>query len=477
MAKEKKIINYRKIFLTIFGIFLLFFVTITSVFFILFHQFVPLVPMAPEMLGMKGQRTYLILFQNNMELRPGGGFIGSYGIVSFNKGQMSPLTIHNVYDADGLLHKHIEPYFIGRRYLQVHLYMRDSNFDVDFVKSAQKVAFMLQQETGQKVDGVIAIDLSFVKSLIQVISPVYVWQYNDTVNAGNFFLLTETHADKHSFYGSTQKQDFLRALFASIQAKIQTNKLSYAIPFIQKLADGIQQKHVLFALNDPKLQPILTENKFSSALWDPRKQTPGTINDFLGINEANIGVNKANYFLKRSITHQVGINTQGVIKEKLDITYTNTTQAEKWPSGTYKNYLRVILPLHTVLQSITIDNKTQNIIPAVTDFRKYEAPGFHPPQGLEVDTAEEAGKTIYGFIVPVGLKTTKIVSITYTLPQTVILKNLSLYDLYVFKQPGMDNDPYILTFNPPQGYQTNICTPVTIPLSTDLDIQRKITKL
>lgn len=441
-----------------------------------FYPFIPLLRIAPDFLGMHGKKTYLILFQNNAELRPGGGFIGSYGIVSFDKGHMGSIIIHNTYDPDGLLHKHIEPYFIGRRYLQVHLFMRDSNFDVDFVKSAQKVAYMLQQESGQKVDGVVAIDLSFVKSLIQVLAPIDLWQYNTTVTPNNFFLLTETHADKHSFFGSTQKQDFLRKLFDAIQLKIAMNKPVYYLQFIQKLADGLKQKHVLLTVTNPTLQAILTQGRISSALWDPRESKLGTITDFLGINEANIGANKANYFLKRSIAHHVTINSLGVTQETLSITYTNTTQTESWPSGKYKNYLRIILPLHTVLQSITIDNQRQKIVPAVTNFRIYEAPDFHPPQGLEVDTAQESGKTIYGFVITVGLKTTKTVKITYQLPETVILKNLSTYDLYIFKQPGTDNDPYSFTFTAPQGYKTASPRTVTFPLVTDQDIQRQITK-
>lgn len=455
-----------------------FFIFVCSIFLILiihFPQFVPLLRIAPDLIGMNGKRTYLILFQNNAELRPGGGFIGSYGIVSFNHGKMDPLTIHNVYDADGLLHKHIEPYYIGRRYLQVHLYMRDSNFDVDFVKSAQKTAFMLQQETGQKVDGVIAIDVSFVRNLIQAVQPIYLWQYNTSVNTNNFFLLTETYSDKHSFFGSTQKQDFLRTLFTAIQEKVDMNKPFYYFQFLEKLADAIKQKHVLLTVNDPKIQTILTQNNFSSVLRDPRENKPGTINDFLGINEANIGVNKANYFLKRSINHHVAIDAAGITKETIQITYTNTTQAEAWPSGTYKNYLRLILPLHTTLQTITINNQKQNIVPAITDFRVYEAPGFQAPQGLEVDTSEEAGKTMYGFIVSVGPKTTKTVTITYQLPTAVNISLLFLYDLSIFKQPGMDTDPYTFTLDVPKGYSIHQKT-VTIPLSTDLDIQRQITK-
>lgn len=438
---------------------------------------IPLIKIAPELIGINGKKTYLLLFQNNTELRPGGGFIGAYGLVSFDKGKIGQITIQNTYDADGQLKKHIEPYFIERRYIQVHLYMRDSNFDVDFLKSAQKVAYMLKEETGQHVDGVIAIDFSFVRNLIKVISPIYLWQYNQNISDNNLFITTETHTDKNSFYGSTQKQDFLRALLSEVKSKVESNKIIYAIKFLQITKDAIEQKHLLIALFNPKLQSDLTKNHLSSSLWDTRKNDPETINDFLGINEANIGANKANYFLTRTIKHITVINRQGKISETLNITYKNNTTSNSWPSGTYKNYIRLILPLKTTLQSISIDNNKQKIIPAITDFHKYEAPGFHPPEGLEVDQAEEEKKTIYGFIITVGIKTTKTITIAYQLANPVNINNvIRKYNLYVFKQPGINEDSYSFSLIYPTTHKTQTNGTPAIKLSTDKDIAIDLSK-
>src|SRR3989344_5241553 len=114
-----------------------------------------------------------------MELRPGGGFIGSYGLLTFSKGKITDFSIHDVYDADGQLKGHIEPPFPIRRYLpQIHWYMRDSNWDVDFAKAASTSAYFLNAETGKTVDGVIGVDLSFVKNLLSVTGPITVSDYN-----------------------------------------------------------------------------------------------------------------------------------------------------------------------------------------------------------------------------------------------------------------------------------------------------------
>ena len=82
----------------------------------------------PEAIGLNGKRKYLLLFQNNMELRATGGFIGSYGIASFSDGKMQDLKISDVYTADGQLKGKIFPPGPITKYMgQPNWYLRDSN--------------------------------------------------------------------------------------------------------------------------------------------------------------------------------------------------------------------------------------------------------------------------------------------------------------------------------------------------------------
>ncbi|MDP2585267.1 MAG: DUF4012 domain-containing protein, partial [Candidatus Levybacteria bacterium] len=308
----------------------------------------------PSILGMEGPKTYLILFQNNMELRPGGGIIGSYGILKFNMGKITEFTIHDVYDADKQLRGHVEPPFAIRRYLlQQHWYMRDSNFDVDFVKSALSSSNFLFVETGQKTDGVIAIDMSFIKNILHAIGPVYVTDYKENVDENNLYMRTQFYTAKNFFPGSTQKKDFLRALNEEIVTKITKEKVPYLL-VAQSISDALSQKHLMFVMNN-NFQKIFTVNGWSSSLWDERKNSEDIVNDFVGINEANLGVNKANYYISRQVSQKVKIEDNGNISEELIVNYKN--ESKGWPGGDYKNYLRIILPKNTSLSGITINDK------------------------------------------------------------------------------------------------------------------------
>ncbi len=403
----------------------------------------------PEILGVGEKRSYLVLFQNNMELRPTGGFIGSYGLMRFDNGRLVDFTIHDVYDADGQLKGHVEPPFPLRRYLpSVHWYLRDSNFDVDFSKAASNAAYFLQQETGMVVDGVIAIDVSFAKHVVSALRSVYVPDYQQTVTADNFYLVTQRHAEKDFFPGSTQKKDFLKALFAAIQQKLTTQKILPYDKLAQAAYEGITEKHILFSFSKPALASLYEVEGYSSSLLDTREKKEGQILDFLGINEANLGINKANYFIERKVKQEVMLNNQGEISSNVTAYYTNRSTI--WPGGDYKAYIRFIVPLGARLTSVTIDGQIQKITPAITDFSIYEKKGFVPPTQLEVDQYDERGKTIYGLLVVVAAGKSKTVKIAYILPQKTDLKSpVFLYDHVLFKQPGTDQDPFLFTFSHP----------------------------
>ncbi len=420
----------------------------------------------PDIFGFNGQRTYLILFQNNMELRPGGGFIGSYGILSVNKGMVTGFNIYDVYDADGQLKGHIEPPYPIRRYLPlIHWFLRDSNFNVDFSKGAIASAVFLNTEMHQSVDGVIGVDLSFVKNILSVVGSVNVPDYNQTVNAANFFQIAQAHAEDDFFPGSTQKKDFLRSFYNSLEAKISTEKDLPYVTLLQALSQSIYEKHVLFAFNNANQEAAFAINGWSSALVDERVSNSATVNDFVGINEANLGANKVNYYITRNLLHSVSLKSDGSITESLSVIFKNNSQTNSPLGGVYKNYLRFILPLNTSISSIAINGIGQKIVPAITDPSVYEKKGFIAPSGLEVDREDQGQNSVYGFLVNIQPQVTTTITVDYQLAQTISLSQPEIsYNLKFFKQPGVDVDPYNFSFSFPTSFKV---------LDSSADIQTK----
>lgn len=416
-------------------------------------------PTLPTIVGFHGAKQYLILFQNNMELRGGGGFIGSYALLTLDKGKVQRFTIHDVYDADGQLKGHVEPPFAIRRFLpSVHWYLRDSNFSPDFTKAASSAAFLLAAETGEKVDGVIGVDVSFVEKLLRATGPIFVSDYNETVTAENLYVLTQEHAEKDFFPGSTQKKDFLRSLALATLFYITEEKGVSYVKLAYAIQEGISQKHVLFAFSEKSMQDVFAANGLSSSLAVYREEESDTFTDFLGISEANLGVNKVNVLIQRKVSYAVSVDAAGNTSSELTIKYANASKKRSLYEGDYKNYLRLILPKGTILYSITINGESQAMIPAITDPLVYEKERFVPPSGLEVYQEEEGmpagmqGKTVVGFLTIVPLNSVQTITVSYTHAASFpIRKPASLYKLVVFKQPGTDVYPFDFSFAYPQG--------------------------
>jgi hypothetical protein len=410
---------------------------------------VSLTDVLPALVGLDGKKVYLVLLQNNMELRPGGGFIGSYGLLTMQNGKVAEFSVYDVYDADGQLKEHVEPPFQLKRYLgATHWFMRDSNFDVDFSKSAAAAAYFYNLETGKHIDGVMAVDTFFVRRLLQVVGPMKIPGYAETVTAENFFLLTETHAQDKFFPGSTQKKDFLSAVYTTLETKVMSQHDYGALG--TAIAESIQEKHLLFAFPDKTLQDLFVVQGLSSSLTDRREEKAGIFNDYFAINEANIGANKSNYYLERTIAHTVQLDEKDAASESAIITYHNKSTQGKAFGGDYKAYVRFVLPKGTEVLSLKIDNTQQDTIPAITDPAVFNRKSFVPPKELEVELSEEEGKTIVGFlfIVPAGAR--KTIELSYAVPTTFSQATGAYgYNLQVVKQPGTGADPYTFSLHVP----------------------------
>lgn len=401
----------------------------------------------PEIFGLSDKKTYLLLFTNNMEVRPVGGFIGSYGLISFEKGKLTELKIDDVYNADGQLTGHVEPPLPIRKFLgQPHWYLRDSNWSPDLGVSAERAEWFLEKETGRRVDGTIVMDLNVVRGLLAILGPMNLTDYQETITSDNLFTKATTYSQENFFPGSTQKKDFLSALSGKIIDQLLSRQNKSYLQLLLLVEEQLREKHLALSLHDEA-----TENLISRFNWGGRisgdvcEDQANCINDYLMLADANLGVNKVNYFIKKNVAHKINIREDLKINETVDITYENTDLGKSKLGGVYRNYLRVYLPQGAQLTNLQIDQKDVQFM--ITNGDKKEAEGV-----LTVEQTEELGKTVYGFLVEVPPANKKVVSIYYQLRDLWESQTEGLYKLIVQKQIGAQNDDYFLSFSYPESW-------------------------
>ena len=132
-----------------------------------------LVDVAPQLLGADRPRTYLLLFQNEDELRATGGFISAVGRVTIDAGKIISLTVEDSYAVDDFTTPYPDPPAPMRDYMGIDLWVfRDSNWSPDFPMAARQPISLYTQTRGGTIDGVIALNQQVVEALVDGLGPL-----------------------------------------------------------------------------------------------------------------------------------------------------------------------------------------------------------------------------------------------------------------------------------------------------------------
>ncbi len=395
----------------------------------------------PEMLGVDGKKKeYLVLFQNESELRATGGFIGSYGILSFQGGSLLSFEIKDVYEADGQLKGHVEPPIEIKTYLgEANWFMRDANWNPNFVKSAADIQWFLDKEINRKVDGVIGINLAVAKSILGVVGEVDVLDFGEKINKENLYEQAEFYSENKFFPGSTQKANFLGSLGRQLFEEIRDLTVKQQLNLVTALIDLLEQNELQLAFNNKETAEMVADLGWDGAIYQGKCLQENCFSDYLFVVESNFGVNKSNYFLYRNIEQMVDISAN-FVGRVLKINYENTSRDTNFPGGDYKNYLRVYLPSNVNLSQISlIDSNNSSLKKVYTSD--------------ELRIKEVDGKKEIGFLVTVPVLSKKTVEIRYSSTNSLADKNKFSYLNYVQKQSGFGDTGLVTLVSFPSDWQ------------------------
>lgn len=397
-------------------------------------------PSLPEILGDPEEKTYLVLFQNNLELRPTGGLISSYGLLTFEKGRLINFEIKDVDSEEDQFKGEIDPPSKIREYLGENRWlMRDGNWDPDFITAAQRLEWFIDKQTGREIDGVVGFNLGALREIIELTGDLTIPDDDEKITAYNLYERAEYSSKTFSTETSGQKNDLFGKMMGSFfeRSKKYTNR--EIISFLTAVYQSLNRKEILVYLHQPDAAEYLQMFNWDGAIQSSnicQKITGNCLFDYLSINEANLGGNRANFFIKRIINHGVTINEQGQVSEDLKIYYQNNSPIEVWPAGRYRVYLRFYLPSGSQLESLMINDPSE--------------PGLWVQMpNDQIDFISEHGKAVIGYLLEVPVKSARIIEIKYLLTERINLVKPFSYTLLTQKQSGSGETGYKFMLNFP----------------------------
>ena len=301
-----------------------------------------LAPVLVDVLGGNGARNFLVLQVDPAELRGGGGFIGSYSILTTRGGGLSLGSGGDIYDIDHPYplpgqRKFITPPAALYHYFNHGWVLGDANFYPDFPTDAAAAERLLANETGRKVDGVISLDPWTVAALLQVTGPISIPEYSTTVDAATFpeavFQREETAAANVA-----GRKLFFPAVADRILTTVSTLPSGRWSQLLSVLNQDVSQRHLQVYLNS-----AADESEIGRLGWSGALAGPGSGQERLLAVEANYGANKANHFLARQYDLTLSVSG-GVLHHKLVITDTNSTPRGYLGGQRYLCFLRFYYP-------------------------------------------------------------------------------------------------------------------------------------
>jgi len=316
---------------------------------------------APMILGVDQPAYYLVEILDSTELRPGGGFIGNFGIASFSGGRVASADVIDTYLLDygfARTHKVSFPSDYSWFNLTRQWGLRDSNLNADFPASARNAEMLYQLEGGKhSLAGVIAITPALMESVLALTGPIAVPEYHETITAQNLIDRIHYHqlieeakgGDVPSADGySSVRKHFTALLGEYFLARLHSLPGSMLPTLLQTLTDAVHTKDMQIYFNATAAEKTLQFYHIDGSIQSPA-------GDGVFVVDANITPNKADRYLVTTINDQVTIDNSGTATHHTLIKFTWTTPGLRaidfYGSTRYSDYLRVYVPSNSVLLS------------------------------------------------------------------------------------------------------------------------------
>lgn len=342
-------------------------------------------------LGTSRDKRYLLVFQNNSELRASGGFLGSYALVDFRDGKIRNLEVPGggSYDTEAGLNFRMaapEPLWL----VNPLWHFWDANWWPDWPTTAENLIWFYEKSGGPSVDGVISVTPTVIERLLEITGPIDLTkEYGLIIDSNNFWETTQkvveqknlikTHPDYVAGLATSSPAvkanlplrqdlennsankpkkiigDLMVKILEILPQKLNKENLGNILSLMEA---NLAEKQLMFYFTDPDSQAAVSKRNFAGEIKPAAK-------DYLLVVNTNIAGQKTDRKIIENFEHLSEVSSDGTIINTLKITRQHTGIKNEPLVGVRNvDWLRVYVPLGSELIS---------------------ASGFRPPERQYLD--------------------------------------------------------------------------------------------
>ena len=385
---------------------------------ILLQRSLRIMHVLPQIFAANESRRVAIVLADGRHMSAGGGRVYAVAIASLRGGRLETIKTYSASSIDRELATSIPAPESVKTYMnRSFLSMSNSLVEPQLDGNAQTIQTLLAAERGEgAVDGYLLVSISALKKILGAES-IYLPQSQEKITADSLALKLDKNRDNEAF--AIELIDRLVAHIATTQARTM-------IPVLDSL---FMEKQLAF------LDSGTSASVFQDLYWDGQLVStrcvindPNCVVDVLGVYETNTTADYDNSLVRQSKSLKTTISETGVVRNELTITLTNDPQSIAYPPQTYTSFYQLILPRNTVVESMT-DNL----------------------QPITQVLSRQAGYTLVAFPVTAAAQQSRYITVTYTHPKKLQLKN-GAYQLILQKQLGSPNSDFTFELIHPKSW-------------------------
>ncbi len=422
----------------------------------------------PELLGASssGPRTYLILVQNDDELRPTGGFISGVARVVVEQGRIVNLTFEDSYAVDDFSKAYpIAPRPMREVWGPVPWVFRDSNWSPNFPTSAQMAVKLYRLRYDVEVDGVVALDQWAIRLFVEALEPLEILEHPEPLTGENVIQAMRESWSPAVQEGATgewwrQRKDFMGRTLTAAVHRLQDEPREVNLTGLGWAAlQALEERHLFVYLSETgPATESLHKAGWDGALVD----APG---DYVMVVDANLGFNKVNPLITESVSYTVDLRDPAHPQAILTLSHRHTSPAtgtpcrhearydliyEQMMHRCYWDYVRVYVPGESRLLEATAHPISGRLF-LTGEGRTGEA---------EILTGE-GGRSVFATFLVLAPGEQVETRFVYDLPSGVVkeAEGIWRYRLHIQKQGGTDANDVRVALNLPGGMEIIAASP------------------